>query len=208
MNQGDRSAALISIKVLFLDSDGKLVATVFGSTMFGILPPGMRSPFEVVLHDTAASLRVSDFRASVAAFEQVEEILFPSLEIVSSEKSIIDGSLVVTGTIRNSGDAQARTVRVAGTFFDPDGKVVAIASDITDPVDIEPGQTGAFRLVVDPSRSSLVNTFQLDAQSREFSLIPEFTAPSAMLIAVSIALSLFLVSKSRNLPRRLRWENA
>ena len=188
-NTGDRALRFVKITTTFYDSAGVVIATDFTYTMIDRLHPGQKSPFEVTLLDKTQSSKVHDYELGVT-YEQYGSLPV-GLEILSHSKNKdAVGFLHVVGEIKNIGDVDAHSVKVAVTFYDSAGKIVAVSFGFTDPMDLTPGQKAPFEIVLfDLNRSKLATTYALEAQSEEYNIIPEFPAV-ALILPVAILLAL------------------
>lgn len=193
-NIGDAPASFVKVTATFYNSTGVVIATSFTYTTLSVLLPGRKSPFEVLLVDTAQAAKVHHYSLSVT-FSATSPILI-GLEILSHSSYVDDvGVMHVVGEIKNIATGTATYVKIAATFYNSTGHVVATAFTYSDPSDLNPDQTAPFEvLLVYTNRVPLVDAYELTAESTQYALIPEFPSiinlPLFMLMI--IALTIFL----------------
>jgi hypothetical protein len=80
---------------------------------------------------------------------------------IKSSSDFIDsiGSLHVVGEVKNNTPTNAQFVKITGTFYDTNNKVVATDFTYTNPSDIGSGQKAPFELLL---ISSSVPIYQID----------------------------------------------
>lgn len=174
-NVGDQTVDFVKITATFYDSGDTVIDTEFTFTTISVLLPGRKSPFDVTVIDTTQASKVDHYSLSVT-FSATEPIPL-GLEILSNS-SYVDGVgyMHVVGEIKNIESGTATYVKVAATFYDETGTVVATAFTFSDPSDIEPGQKAPFEIIlIEKSRVTLVDSYSLTAESNQYALIPEFS---------------------------------
>jgi len=73
----------------------------------------------------------------------------PSLQIVSQSSFISDiGSLHIVGEVANNSPSVAKFVRIVGTFYDTNNRVVGTSFTFTQPPDLVAGDTSPFELIL------------------------------------------------------------
>jgi hypothetical protein len=188
-NVGDAPASFVKVTATFYDSAGIVVATSFTYTTLSVLLPGRKSPFEVLLVDTTQAAKVHHYSLSVT-FSATSPIPM-GLEILS-HSSYVDavGYMHVVGEVENIATGTATYVKIAATFYNATGHVVATAFTYSDPSDLSPGQTAPFEvLLVYTNRVPLVDAYELTAESAQYALIPEF--PSALILSLFMLFAMF-----------------
>ena len=102
------------------------------------------------------------------------------LTIVSSKSEIdINDYMTVTGTVENDGAETAIYTRTYATFYDGPsgtGNVVAVVSGVTEPYNLDSGQTGNFQMgfYVTPGKSYV--SYVLTAESAQYAATAEYVA--------------------------------
>ena len=197
-NTGSFAIGSVLITATFYTSGNTLLGSSSSNTMIGTLEPGRRSPFDIALNDLVQSLRTHHYELAVS-YERSTSLPF-GLEVVSSMKSVDPaGYLHISGTVKNNGTSVAHEVKVAATFYDSGGKVVDAAVSYCDPTDINVAKKAAFEIIVtEKERVALVDSYALEAESVEYSAVPEFAA--ALLVLPIIILLTLIVTRRKSIP--------
>jgi hypothetical protein len=176
-NTGIQSVAFVSVTGTFYDSNNTIIVTESSFASLEILPPGVKSPFEVIVTDQNQAEKVHNYSLAVTESSVTTKNLTLTLIILSNSSHISpSGFLNIVGEVKNNGSSESTTTRVAATCYDENGKVVAIKSGFTDPQNLNPEQITQFNLMIDDeNQSAKVDTYALQVQSSEAILIPEFT---------------------------------
>jgi hypothetical protein len=176
-NTGIQSVAFVSVTGTFYDSNNTIIVTESSFATLEILPPGVKSPFEVIITDQNQAEKVHNYSLAVTESSVTTKNLTLTLIILSNSSHISpSGFLNIVGEVKNNGSSESTTTRVAATCYDENGKVVAIKSGFTDPQNLNPEQITQFNLMIDDeNQSAKVDTYALQVQSSEAILIPEFT---------------------------------
>jgi len=197
-NTGDTATRFNKIIGTFYDSGGEVVATSFTFSSIDVLASGQKSPFDLFLFDAAQSAKATSYKLSISYSPTAA--LPQGLEILSHNKYLDSiGWLHIVGEIKNIESGKATFVKVAATCFDSAGKVVAVGFAFSDPEELDPGQTAPFEVLIEADRAPKVKTYELQAQSNQYNIIPEFPVavlilPIAMVLAIG-ALRVRLLNK-------------
>ena len=178
-NSGSEPVAYVTITGTFYDSNNTEITKDSSLATLETIPPGVKSPFEIVVTDQSQAEKVHNYTLAVTNYNPVAKNLSKTLIILSNSSYIsFSGFLNIDGEIKNNGTSKSTSNRVATTCYDENGTVVAIKSAFTDPQNLNPKQTAQFNLVIDDeNQSAKVNNYILQVQSSEAILIPEFTLP-------------------------------
>ena len=175
-NTGIQSVAFVSITGTFYDSNNTIIVTDSSFATLEIIPPGVKSPFEVVVTDQNQAEKVHNYSLAVTESSVTTKNLTKTLIILSNSSHISQsGFLNIAGEVKNNGSSESTATLIAATCYDENGKVVAIESGFTDPQNLNPEQTTQFNLMIDDeNQSAKVDNYALQVQSSEAILIPEF----------------------------------
>jgi hypothetical protein len=148
-NAGQNNVDFVKVYGIFYDENGTVIDVDFtytGTNGLDTLAPGQKSPFEVYSdradiqeHIRSHSLRVEASVTDRAVYQQLQILTHQSRAGVLDE-------YIVEGTIQNTGQQDVQFVKIVGTFYGPDKKLVAAAFAFTDPIDLKAGETGTFSL--------------------------------------------------------------
>ena len=175
-NTGSQSVAFVTITGTFYDSNNTMIVTESSFATLEIIPPGVKSPFQVIVTDQNQAEKVHNYSLAVTDSSVTTKNLTKTLIILSNSSHIsLSGFLNIVGEVKNNGSSESTSTRVAATCYDENGKVVAIESGFTDPQNLNPEQTAQFNLMVDnENQSAKVDNYTFQVQSSEAILIPEF----------------------------------
>lgn len=186
-NVGDQAAKLVTINVVFYDSNDAVITGRFDLTMLDILLAQRKSPFDIALFDATLSAEV-DHHTLYVNFSTVNSVP-ASLEILADSSYVDDDeSMHISGEVRNLGNEKATNVKLVATYYNKTGKVVAATSAYLDPTeaDLDPGQTRPFEILLSGDRTPYVDSYELVAESTEYVIIPEFSAWESVLVLFAI----------------------
>jgi len=195
LNIGDQAINFVYVNVTFYDSHGNVIDTRFDLTMLFVIMPGQKSPFDVAFLDAEQSSRVHEYSLEIK-FSKTSP-LPQGLEILSYDSYMDEGGrLHITGEIKNIADKRAHNVEVIATFYDSNGKVVAAISHDVDPEmpRLDPNETKSFEIILESDRARYTATYELTAESNEYTIIPEL--PIWALIIIILLTTLTMVSKN------------
>ncbi|OGD53152.1 hypothetical protein A3K80_04440 [Candidatus Bathyarchaeota archaeon RBG_13_38_9] len=175
-NMGSQSVAFVTITGTFYDSNNTMIVTESSFATLEIIPPGVKSPFQVIVTDQNQAEKVHNYSLAVTDSSVTTKNLTKTLIILSNSSHIsLSGFLNIVGEVKNNGSSESTSTRVAATCYDENGKVVAIESGFTDPPNLNPEQTAQFNLMVNnENQSAKVDNYAFQVQSSEAILIPEF----------------------------------
>jgi hypothetical protein len=141
--------------------------------MIDVILPSRKSPFRIALLDAALSAKVHHYTLEILPYMTTNPLPL-GLQITSKKlEKDASGSLHITGQIKNTMSNPATNVKIAATFYDIKGKVLAAELTFLEIEEngLNPGETQSFEIVLDPERASLVHTYELNAESNEYALI-------------------------------------
>ena len=196
VNAGTESVAFVSITGTFYDSNNTEITADTSLATLEVLPPGIKSPFEIIVTDLNQAEKIHNYTLAVTDYNPVAKTLTKTLLILSNSSHIsLSGLLNIDGQIKNNGTSESTTNRVAVTCYDGNGTVVAIESAFTDPQNLDPEETAQFNLLIgDANQSAKVENYALQVQSTEAILIPEFQL-SQIFIFLTLILTLAVIRK-------------
>ena len=199
INEGDGFAMFVIIVATFYNSSNVVVATENAYSRLDVIPPGRKSPFEILLLDEAQSAKVDHY--SLTGDFNYAGPINEGLQILSNNSHIDTyGWLHVVGEIKNIATGPANFVEVIATFYDSTGKVVASDFTYSNPSDLNGSQTASFELILmAEERVPLIASYALTADSQQFSMVPEF--PSIIVLPLFMILSLFTIIVSKRTSR-------
>lgn len=188
-NIGNKPVEFVRITATFYDTNSTVIATDFTYSALDIMPQGVKSPFEIILIDENQVSKVHNYSLAVSDYDQTSETLNEALMILS-DSSYLSASnrLNIVGEVKNNGTVECTFTKVVVTCYDQNGKVVASDFTYCDPDTIGDGEKAPFHILVyDSDQSMKVESYELQAQSNEAVLIPEFPLSSIVLFIALLA---------------------
>jgi hypothetical protein len=196
-NTGTVALRYVEIIATFYNSSGVVVATDFTFADLSTVHVGEKSPFDILFTDETQIPKIDHY--SLITDYSTGTPLTPALRMLSnSSYTDTSGFMHIVGEIQNDGVSRATFVEVLATLYDSGGNVVLTDFTFTDPSDIDPGEKAPFDILVTvEDRIPLVDSYSLNAQSNQYSLVPELSA-NVLIILIVVSLSvgtLFLRKK-------------
>lgn len=194
-NIGDQAVRYVKVSATFYDSVDTVVGTSFTFSRVDVLLVGRKSPFRIILLDTSQSLKIDHYSLNV------DFVLTTSLPIgleILSHSSYIDsiGYMHIVGEVENIATGKATYVKVIATCYDEADKVVDVSFTFSNPSDIEAGQKAPFEILIMSEKVETVASYELTAESMQYSEIPEFNSCLFLLLFLpSITFAFFFLKR-------------
>lgn len=143
-NNGTDFLKSVQISVNLYDASNMPIPFPSSAYIFlDVIRPGEKSPFEFSVHDPG---NVARYEVHVLGAQVTTEQSYRDFEILSNSTSVDAGKFIVVGEVRNIGSETAEIVHVIGTFYNSEGKIVALGFSYTAEAEIQPNQTGTFEM--------------------------------------------------------------
>ena len=184
----------IKITAKMLDENGFQIGQVDGSPINNVVMPGMVGAFDIIIIGPDSRNTVDyNLEFNYKITEPKNQVI----EIISSElKQNTQGNLVISGTLVNKGEITANMINVIATLYDRDGTVVAISNVEMQPDFLRAGDTNFFIIpIYEKHQSNSAVDYALNAESDEYTVVPEFPLGSGALLIASVSSYIIL---SRN----------
>jgi hypothetical protein len=199
-NIGDTPVGDIKVNATFYDVKGDFVANGTGNAKLDVILPGRKAPFVITLYSGELSLQVHNYSLSLTAFSSVENKPL-GLEILSNSSSFEPPQVFrVNGTIKNIGTRDTFFVRVIATFYNETGNAIEAMLNYSAPSSISSGDTASFEILLNGTTAAKVHHYVLEAESFDYSLIPEFDPIilASSLVMLTLVVSFIISRYSRN----------
>ena len=198
-NIGDKPLEFVRITATFYDSNKTVIDTAFTYSALDIVTQGVKSPFEIILLDDDQVSKVHNYSLVVSDYDQTSETLNVALMILSNSSYLsASNRLNIVGEVKNNGTIDSTSTKAVVTCYDENGKVVAFGFCYCDPDILSEGEKAPFHILVyDADQSMKVASYELQAQSDEAVLIPEFPVLSIVLFIVLFA-TLTIIQRMKN----------
>jgi len=177
-NGGNVSMKEILITASFYCGKGKVIgakddisAVTSGYIEMEILAPGETSPFKIVLSTEELS-RLENFDVDkiekfkvVGDYNLTDEELYKRFEISQSrgELNNATGQYTVIGTVKNTGNETAEQIKVVGTFYDNQTRIIEVMHTYFED-SLAPGEEAQFEITVhDETIAQRIETYSMQA---------------------------------------------
>lgn len=192
-NTGETNVKNIIISVTYFDIDDRAIASGAYPVLQEILLPRMKAPFDAVLTGSSVVQQVDRYELEVS-FSETDIVLNRTLFVQSySFLSNITGSFVVIVEVKNSGTEISNATNAVTTCYDSSGTVVAAKQ--SDLMNLNPGETGYFVIIIDEPQGTKVTSYEVSAISSDAIIIPEFS--SILMILLIGCLLAFAISRMK-----------
>lgn len=183
-------AQKFNITATFYDNEGYIIGTsyLFDSNpdaspcYLHVLLPNAKSPFEIWFSrfDEEGNFRLVD-HYDLTINTSPADNYSPGLEITSQSSHETDSTLIVTGSIKNTGTQTMNSFNVFVTFYNQNGDVAAVAmetgystSPISESLGVAPGETASFSVSLngfnEGGRLEAISNYEVTAEGYEPSL--------------------------------------
>jgi hypothetical protein len=136
----------VKVSVNLFDIDDQLVDTNSNFTYVQNLPAGDKTCFEIVIPSPAPGWTSYAFEAP--SF-RIDGHPYPLLTLLNVSSAYLPGSgnYEILGEVRNDHGSLVESVRPVGTVYDVGDTVRGCAQTLVNSINLDPGQTSAFKLV-------------------------------------------------------------
>ena len=129
-NEGETAVENIQVEIGLLAADGQIITNVSAWVATSIILPGERGPFGVLINEPPDEF--GQPAVAVVGGQAVVELGTRTLtvDVVTSELTLDDDSVMLDGTVVNSGEMAANQVRLIATFYDVQGNVTGFQQQV------------------------------------------------------------------------------
>ena len=148
-NNNTSNMRSINVTATFYHADMKPIRIVESRTALEIVEPQSETPFEIYmpLHSSPPPHNYSLTARGV----ETDESPIASLEIAKLREWVDgEGFLRIVGEVHNKGSMVAKSVRVTSAYYDLNGDLITVSSDIVYPISVIPGGKAEFELTSRP----------------------------------------------------------
>jgi len=196
-NLGSVDTKNVKIIATCYDSNDTDFHTDSNYTSLSVVPANRRAPFHLLIKP-AVAVKVSRFNLTVN-FQNASESLPRTLLILSNSSNMYSGFLNILGEVQNNGTQTSHFTKVVVTCYDKNGTVVAVDNTYTEPRDLAVGAKAPFKAITSAQQSPLVTRYEVQVQSDEAVLVPEFS--SIILVIISTCFLALLLTMKRTTHR-------
>jgi hypothetical protein len=174
-NTGDTPAKNVYVKITFTSPEGPDEDET--EIQLHTLLPGRKAPFGATAG--AAGSTVTSYTIELMELTMATEDMPKVLSIQSSSSQVQMMSMMVTGTVKNTGTETATYTRVYATFYDGPsgtGNVVGATGGTAQPYNLEAGQTGNFDIGFVTTPGKTYASYVVVAESDQYAATTEYVA--------------------------------
>ncbi|MFC1506999.1 FxLYD domain-containing protein [Thermoproteota archaeon] len=195
-NVGDNDVKFVQIVATFHDENNTVVDTDTSYTTLRVIPPNTKSPFKIQINDPNQIQKVHNYSVAVSRYDEATHPIPKTLVMLSNSSYIsVGGLLNIVGEIQNNGTSKCDFTRIIVTYYDVNGKVVYVDSTYSTPYELDTDQKASFSLTVyNEEMNDMIDSYVLQAQSDESTMIPEFSTLIFPLM-MSLLCIVFLMKK-------------
>ncbi len=171
-NEGETAVENIQVEIGLLAADGRILGNVTAWVATSIILPGERGPFGVLINEPPSDFTQRDFAqptVAVVGGQAVVELGTRTLDVTvqQPELTLNDDSVVLSGTVVNSGETAANQVQLVATFYDAQGNVTGFQQEVVaEQLDL--GEERPFQLeAAPPGGETVTYTIYAEAQKIE-----------------------------------------
>jgi len=178
----------VNVTATFYDADDVVTGTKIGRPLLDMVEPEQRTPFEIYL-SLEPSMDAPAKYELVLSYVKTSKETIAGLEIIDQTASIDKyGNYRVNGVIQNKGERKANLVSVVCTYYNSEGKVMAISRTHVSS-EIEPGEEEAFETSSKPHKI-VPASYELLIVTQRYD--PIFITNTLLLIILIAAFAVFL----------------
>ena len=162
-NEGETPVENIQVEIGLLAADGRLVGSAAAWVAASIIAPGERGPFGVLINEPPGDF--AQPTVAVIGGQAVVELgtRYLDVSVAAAELTQADDSIMLSGTLQNSGEAVAAQVQLVATFYDVQGNVTGYQQQILEQLSV--GEERPFQLEAAPPGGETV-AYALYAEAR------------------------------------------
>jgi hypothetical protein len=147
-NLGSSAASFVQLVANYYDASSRLLMTKVASTAVSVLGGSDQAPFDIVLSSPPAGITSFTVTVTDAVIPSSRPATDGLVATLTSAFTSPNGALRLTGTVRNDGTREWRSVRPVVALYNAAGLVLFVGSTAALPSTLAPGQSGTFEMVV------------------------------------------------------------
>jgi hypothetical protein len=152
----------VKLGVSFYDETGKIVEYKTGTTLIKVVPAKGKAPFSI--NSTKEGQSITDISVNLAGFNSSPAR--PQMLNLTPDSLEISEQLTLSGTIINGGTILTTGTTVYLISYDAFGRVVGIASAVSEPEDIGVGKTSVFSITA--TSNDIARSYKVIAESDNY----------------------------------------
>jgi hypothetical protein len=147
-NERDQAVDMVQVQAVLYNTDGELIDRAAAFTLADIVPGGGTAPFAILFPDASAA-GYATYEIELLSAQPIENWggRHGALSIEDMSWSVEGERIVVTGTVTNQGQADARDIRVTLTAYGTGGTVIAVRQLQVDAIPSKENQAFIVSLV-------------------------------------------------------------
>lgn len=168
-NVSSETIEFVNMIGTFYDSDDRVVMTESSYAYMKVLRGGESSPFSIILTNEEQIKKIDTYKLQAEASSG--DALPAKLELSVGDDYVDSLDFYhLVGEVTNNGLDDATFPRVAGAFYDDDGKIIDVGFTFAGQ-SISPGETAPFEFIITHDDAEDIESYSLNVQSDEYSMI-------------------------------------
>jgi hypothetical protein len=168
-NEGETAVENIQVEIGLLATDGQIVGNTTAWVTTSIILPGERGPFGVLINEPPADFAQRGFAQPTVAVVGGQAVIelgtrTLSVDVLEPELALNNDSVMLSGTVVNSGEVAANQVQLIATFYDAQGNVTGFQQQVVAE-QLGVGEERPFQLGAAPPGGETV-TYTLHAEAQ------------------------------------------
>jgi len=170
VNNKDQPINFVKVIASIYDVDKNFIDSSFSYTTSEIISPYTKSPFDVIFSGGSQGIDSYNLQMEYLLSQQLPMKLYAKQPRITDDEL---GYVHVKGEIQNTGEQTAHFVKVVGSVYDSNQKLIGISFTYTTKNDIYPNQSSPYDLVFTDLFGDPVS-YQIFAESVEYGMHYEY----------------------------------
>jgi hypothetical protein len=189
-NNSGKALQFTEITAMLYDKNNAMVSKSVGYALIDVLEPGEKSPFHLITLESGQAHNIASYKLSFNTTAATEKPKNLQVSLANGYTDV-NGAYHLVGEITNHGDKNSTYVEVDAAFYDTNNKVIDVSTAYTNPKEIVPGAKEPFEIVSSAPNSNQIKTFSVNAESVEYSKMPEFGVPLVAFVTTLAGITVF-----------------
>lgn len=168
LNKSDKAMKGIVVSATLCDKEGNQIEVFKNLIPVRSLISGKSSPFDIILLNHGKIDKISNYTLGITGTPAKSKLSALSVISVNSRPDIL-GFYYINGQILNRGLEVSTNSLVIASFYDSNGKILAVSSAITEPANVSSSSQASFGIVMnDKSQVPKVANYSIIIDSDQY----------------------------------------
>ena len=168
LNKSDKAMKEIVVSATVYNNEGNQIRVFKNLIPVRILNDGKSSPFDILLLENDRIGKISNYTLGITGTPAKSKQSALSVTAVNSRPDIL-GFYYINGQILNGGLESSSNSLVIASFYDDEGKILAVSSAITEPANVSSRSHASFGIVMnDKSQVPKIGNYSLIIDSDQY----------------------------------------